>query len=97
MKTRSGRTIKKPIRYDTMQFVKGSGPGGDHYDRGYNRGVFFDPEKLAKEYLEYESEYETDYETESDQSESDSDSDSEHSESDYETESDQSESDYDNN
>jgi hypothetical protein len=34
------RTRAPPERFDTLTFVKGSGAGGDQYERGYNRGIF---------------------------------------------------------
>jgi hypothetical protein len=40
--TRSGRTIKQPIRFAEMTFVPGSRIAGcDHFDNGYNCGVFY--------------------------------------------------------
>jgi len=29
-----------PERFSTLTFIPGSGPGGDQYDTGYNRGYF---------------------------------------------------------
>lgn len=29
-----------PIRFSNLAFIPGSGPGGDQYDGGYNRGCF---------------------------------------------------------
>ena len=43
--TRSGRTIYAPMRLADETFVTGSGVGGcDQYDRGYDRGVYYDNE-----------------------------------------------------
>lgn len=40
--TRSGRVSRAPVRLQDEKFVAGSGFGGcDHYDSGYNRGVFY--------------------------------------------------------
>ena len=35
-KTSSGRRTVKPVRFDERKFVKGSGLGGDHYQRGFD-------------------------------------------------------------
>ena len=44
--TRSGRTIKQPIRFAEMTFVPGSGFSGcDSYDNGYDRGRFYGTSK----------------------------------------------------
>ena len=44
--TRSGRTIKQPIRFAEMTFVPGSGIAGcDHFDNGYNCGIFYGTHK----------------------------------------------------
>ena len=43
--SRSGRTIFSPMRLQDETYVSGSGHGGcDHYDGGYDRGVFRDNE-----------------------------------------------------
>lgn len=46
-KTKSGRVSRKPINISDETFIGGSGFSGcDTYDRGYNRGNFYDDEYL---------------------------------------------------
>ena len=35
------RQRAEPERFSTLTFIPGSGPGGDQYDGGYNRGSFY--------------------------------------------------------
>ena len=35
------RQRAEPERFSTLTFIPGSGPGGDQYDGGYNRGRFY--------------------------------------------------------
>jgi hypothetical protein len=35
------RQRAEPERFSTLTFIPGSGPGGDQYDGGYNRGCFY--------------------------------------------------------
>ena len=40
--TRSGRKVKKPMRFQNERFMAGSGfVGCDHYDTGYDNGIFY--------------------------------------------------------
>lgn len=44
--SKSGRTIKAPLRFADMTFLPGSGVEGcDQYDRGYNRGHMYNTYK----------------------------------------------------
>ena len=46
-KTRSGRVSRKPVQIGDETFIAGSGFSGcDTYDRGYNRGNFYDNEYI---------------------------------------------------
>jgi hypothetical protein len=46
-KTKSGRVSRKPVNIINETFIGGSGFSGcDTYDRGYNRGNFYDDEYL---------------------------------------------------
>tara|TARA_B100000513_G_scaffold180150_1_gene98488 strand:- start:187 stop:735 length:549 start_codon:yes stop_codon:yes gene_type:complete len=49
--TRSGRKSRVPMRLRDANFVKGAGEWGcDQYDRGFDRGVHYDPEKWSLDY-----------------------------------------------
>ena len=46
--TRSGRKCRVPLRLRDANFVKGAGEAGcDQYDRGFDRGCHYDPEKWS--------------------------------------------------
>ena len=49
--TRSGRKSRVPMRLRDANFVKGAGEAGcDQYDRGFDRGQHYDPEKWSLDY-----------------------------------------------
>ena len=46
-KTQSGRVSQKPVKLGDESFIAGSGFSGcDTYDRGYDRGIFYDRESI---------------------------------------------------
>ena len=80
--SRSGRTIFTPMRLQDETYVSGSGHGGcDHYDGGYDRGVFRDSEIVSianlKGFVVDDAEIQSDNQENSDSEEEWSDSSSE--------------------
>jgi hypothetical protein len=39
------RQRASPERFASLTFIPGSGPGGDQYDNGYDRGIFYSDKK----------------------------------------------------